>query len=145
EGGARARVPARPAGGDEPGLPAPDGAARAPGMGARILVGARRAHAGSSARLRRDGGGIAMRQDQFEALQKRAEELIDAFLRESNPAEWPGAGIKPAQMQRETRGDLYWCKKNAVATLACAQRIIGLVDLAREKSAGGEDNPGAVT
>ncbi|HEY0878997.1 MAG TPA: hypothetical protein VGE10_11160 [Zeimonas sp.] len=86
-----------------------------------------------------------MRQEQFEALQKRAEELLDVFLEESNPAEWPGAGIKPAQMSRDTRGDLYWCKKNAVATLACAQRIIGLVDVARAKSAAGEDNPGAVT
>ncbi len=86
-----------------------------------------------------------MRQDQFEGLQQRAEQLIDLFLSESDPAKWPGAGIEPSAMEQKTRGDRYWCKKDAVATLACAQRIGTLVDLARKKTAGGEDNPGAVT
>jgi hypothetical protein len=86
-----------------------------------------------------------MRQDQFEALQKRAEELIDLFLDESQPDTWPGAGIAPAAMDKSTRGDRYWCKKDAVATLACAQRIVHLVDVVRAKTAAGSDNPGAVT
>lgn len=86
-----------------------------------------------------------MRQDQFESLQKRAEELIDLFILESNPDTWPGAGQEPREMSKQTRGDRYWTKKDCVATLACAQRIIGLVDLARAKSAAGDDNPGAVT
>jgi hypothetical protein len=85
-----------------------------------------------------------MRQDQFEALQKRAEELIDLFLEESRPEGWPGAGLAPAAMDKATRGDRYWCKKEAVATLACAQRIVHLVDVVREKSASGDDNPAAV-
>lgn len=86
-----------------------------------------------------------MRQEQFQALQERAEQLIDVFLAESNPEEWPGAGIAPAAMDQKTRGNRYWVKRNAVATLACAQRIIGLVDVARAKTAAGDDNPGAVT
>lgn len=85
-----------------------------------------------------------MRQDQFEALQVRAEQLIDLFLSESNPEKWPGHGIEPSAMESKTRGDRYWCKKDAVATLACAQRIGNLIDLARQKTAGGEDTPGAV-
>lgn len=68
-----------------------------------------------------------MRQDQFEALQARKEQLIDVFLAESNPDAWPGAGIAPAAMEKTTRGDRYWCKKDAVATLACAMRIEMLV------------------
>lgn len=77
-----------------------------------------------------------MRQDQFESLQRRAEQLVDVFLDESNPETWPGHGLKAANMDRETRGDRLWVKKNAVATLACTQRIIGLVQVIRERSAG---------
>lgn len=82
-----------------------------------------------------------MRQDQFDALQERAEQLIDLFLEESNPEKWPGHGIEPMAMEKQTRGDRYWCKKDAVATLACAQRIGNLIDLAGKKetpSTGGE-------
>lgn len=75
-----------------------------------------------------------MRQDQFEALQKRGEELVDVFLAESDPVKWPGSGIEPANMDKNTRGDRYWCKKDAVATLACAQRIFNLVQVIRERS-----------
>lgn len=75
-----------------------------------------------------------MRQDQFEALQQRGEQLVDVFLAESDPAKWPGAGIEPANMEKTTRGDRYWCKKDAVATLACAQRIFNLVQVVRERS-----------
>lgn len=86
-----------------------------------------------------------MRQDQFEALQRRAEQLLDLFLAESDPDTWPGAGIEPGKMDKATRGDRVWCKRDAAATLVCAQRIGGLIDLARKKTADGEDTPGAVT
>jgi hypothetical protein len=75
-----------------------------------------------------------MRQDQFEALQARGEQLVDVFLAESDPTKWPGHGIAPAAMEKTTRGDRYWCKKDAVATLACAQRIFNLVQVIRERS-----------
>lgn len=86
-----------------------------------------------------------MRQDQFEALQARGEQLVDVFLAESDPAKWPGHGIEPANMEKTTRGDRYWCKKDAVATLACAQRIFNLVQVIRERSIpptpATQDNP----
>lgn len=75
-----------------------------------------------------------MRQDQFEALQARGEQLVDVFLSESNPEKWPGHGIEPANMDKSTRGDRYWCKKDSVATLACAQRIFNLVQVIRERA-----------
>lgn len=80
-----------------------------------------------------------MRQDQFEALQKRGEQLVDVFIAESDPEKWPGANLQPAAMDKQTRGDRYWCKKDAVATLACAQRIFNLVQVIRER--GGGDLP----
>lgn len=79
-----------------------------------------------------------MRLDQFEALQQRGEELIDVFLFESKPSEWPGHGILPANMDKETRGNAYWTKKNCVATLACAQRIFTLVQVIRERAVSGD-------
>lgn len=84
-----------------------------------------------------------MRQDQFEALQTRAEKLVDVFLEESNPEKWPGAGIEPANMDKGTRGDRYWCKKDAVATLACAQRITNLLQVIRERQVPVDPQPGA--
>lgn len=86
-----------------------------------------------------------MRQDQFEALHKRAEQLLDLFLAESDPEAWPGHGIAPANMDKPTRGDRVWCKRDAAATLVCAQRIGGLIDMARRKTADDEVTPGAVT
>lgn len=88
-----------------------------------------------------------MRQDQFEALQKRSEELVDRFLEESDPVAWPGAGVAVSAMDKQTRGDLYWVKKNAVATLACAQRIVGLVGQIRQRTANPEspEDPATVT
>ena len=88
-----------------------------------------------------------MRQDQFEALQKRSEELVDRFLEESDPEAWPGAGLKVSAMDQQTRGDLYWVKKNAVATLACAQRIVMLVGQIRQRTANpeGVEDPAAVS
>ncbi len=77
-----------------------------------------------------------MRQDQFEALQKRGEQLVDVFIAESDPEKWPGHGSTPAVMDKQTRGDRYWCKKDAVATLACAQRIFNLVQVIRERGSG---------
>lgn len=79
-----------------------------------------------------------MRLDQFESLQARAEQLVDVFLLESDPEKWPGAGIEPVSMDKQTRGDRYWCKKDAVATLACAQRIISLVQVIRERAVAGD-------
>ena len=75
-----------------------------------------------------------MRQDQFEKLQARGEQLVDVFLSESDPEKWPGHGIEPSAMEKTTRGDRYWCKKDAVATLACAQRIFNLVQVIRERA-----------
>lgn len=86
-----------------------------------------------------------MRQDQFEKLQALHESLTDLFLDEADPKQWPGAGIALVSMDKNTRGDRYWSKKNAVATIALMQRIQSLVDVVRERSAAGDDAPEAVT
>lgn len=68
-----------------------------------------------------------MRQDQYEKLQQLEERLTDVFIFEAEPTTWPGNGIAPNALDQQARGDRYWCKKNAVATLALVQRVAGLV------------------
>ena len=90
-----------------------------------------------------------MRQDQYERLQALEEELTDVFLGEAKPEAWPGHGIGPGAMDKDTRGDRYWCKKNAVATLSLIQRVATLTQQIRLQSSGegtgaaGVENPEA--
>lgn len=64
-----------------------------------------------------------MRPDQRARLDKIAERLVDVFEKECDDTQWPGAEIPAASMTRETRGDRYWAKKNAAATLTLVVRI----------------------
>lgn len=72
-----------------------------------------------------------MRQDQFEKIQAMNESLADVFINEVNPANWPGAD-QPIDMQdAKIRGDRYWMKKNAVATMTLMQRIAVFVGMVK--------------
>ena len=79
-----------------------------------------------------------MRIDQYEKLQALTEKLTDVFLSEADPDKWPGVGIEPGQMDAQTRGDRYWSKKNAAATLTVIMKTSNLVSAIQLRSAGGE-------
>jgi len=83
-----------------------------------------------------------MRQDQYEKLQALTEKLTDAFIGEADPDKWPGHGIEPRQMDQQTRGDRYWCKKNAAATLTVIMKTTSLIGVIQQRSAAG-GNTGA--
>lgn len=68
-----------------------------------------------------------MRQDQFERLQSLSEKLTDVFLEEADSDMWPGAGVPLQSMDKATRGDRYWSKKNAAATVMLIGRVENLV------------------
>jgi hypothetical protein len=78
-----------------------------------------------------------MRQDQFEKLQMLAEKLTDAFIGEADPDMWPGHGVAMATMDQQTRGDRYWCKKNAAATLSVIVRTTSLIGIIQNRTSGG--------
>lgn len=78
-----------------------------------------------------------MRQDQYDKLQALSEKLTDVVLDEANPDNWPGAGWAVTQLTKEQRGDRYWSKKNAVATLSLIGRIHQLTDVIRLASNAG--------
>jgi hypothetical protein len=69
------------------------------------------------------------------------EKLADVVLEEADPGMWPGAGQPLAEVDQKTRGDRYWCKKNAAATFSLLERAIGLAD--RIKRPEGESDEGA--
>lgn len=82
-----------------------------------------------------------MRQDQFEKLQALSEKLTEVFIGEADPDKWPGVGIEPGVMDQQTRGDRYWCKKNAVATLSLVGRIQSVSGMIRGQAAAGMPPP----
>lgn len=78
-----------------------------------------------------------MREDQIERLQQLEESLVDVYLDEADPANWPGVGTAGDHMTKEERGDRYWCKKNAAATVMLAMETRKLI--ANDKAALGRD------
>lgn len=80
-----------------------------------------------------------MRQDQFERLQAIIEKTTEVLISEADPDLWPGARVLPAAMDQTTRGDRYWAKKNAAATLALTMRCISLVGVIQSR--GGIGTP----
>jgi len=92
-----------------------------------------------------------MRYDQFIRLQQLEEKLTEQFLSEGDPVNWTGDGILPRNLTQAERGDRYWCKKNAVATIALTIRIgslLGMVtrrDPAPPSEGEGDDEHGQVS
>ena len=82
-----------------------------------------------------------MRQDQYEKLQALTEKLTDAFLGEADPEAWPGHGVGIAVMDQQTRGDRYWCKKNAAATLSVLVRTTNLIGIVQMRGGVGGTAP----
>jgi hypothetical protein len=83
-----------------------------------------------------------MRQDQYERLQALSEQLTDVFIDEADPEKWPGAGIPLATMDKATRGDRYWSKKNAAATVMLIGRVESLVGSIQQDSNQGHGAAG---
>ncbi len=77
-----------------------------------------------------------MLKDQYDKLQTLSERLTDVFLDEAEPEKWPGHNIEPCAMDQKTRGDRYWCKKNAVATLTLIGRVTDLIQKQRNSGNG---------
>jgi hypothetical protein len=78
-----------------------------------------------------------MRPEQVTALVALEEQLVDLFSAECKPGEWPD--MKTVQ----SRGDRYWHKKNALATLTLVGRIQTVLRDARtDGGAAGEEGKG---
>lgn len=67
-----------------------------------------------------------MREDQKKRIEELQEKLVEVLLLEADPQMWPGDGVSPADLTRDERGDRYWCKKNAAATLTVLTKTMSL-------------------
>lgn len=77
-----------------------------------------------------------MRDEQYFKMRALSEKLTDVVLDEADPDEWPGAGIPLCDLTREDRGNRYWCKKNAAATLAVLTRVHQVIGITERAKAG---------
>ncbi len=82
-----------------------------------------------------------MRDDQYHRLQALEEKLTDTLLAEADPATWTAPGIESKDLTQQQRGDRYWCKKNAVATISLTIRVGSLIGMIQRNSAS--NTPGA--
>jgi hypothetical protein len=55
-------------------------------------------------------------------------------LDEADPNNWAGAGVEVKQLTKDQRGDRYWCKKNAAATLTLINKLFSLEVFRNSKS-----------
>lgn len=76
-----------------------------------------------------------MRPEQVTKLGKIEEDLTDLFITEAQATDWPGMETK------EDRGDRYWHKKNALATLTIVGRIQTVLRDIRTDSGKGDGLP----
>jgi hypothetical protein len=74
-----------------------------------------------------------MTPEQITKLAAIEEQLVDVFVEECKPEGWP------KMEDKESRGDRYWHKKNALATLTIVGRIQTVL---RDVRTGGESGAG---
>jgi hypothetical protein len=68
-----------------------------------------------------------VRAEQYEKLKALQEKLTDTVIDEADPDKWPGEGKELAELTREERGDRYWCKRNAAASLSIIMKMHNLI------------------
>ena len=72
--------------------------------------------------------------DTLKKLEHCQAELAEMFIAETQTAKWP-------PNERETRGDLYWLKKNAGATATLIVKIQTILDVALKRQSVVPEEP----
>jgi hypothetical protein len=78
-----------------------------------------------------------MKAEQYLKLQDLSERLTDVVISDADPENWIGNGINPSKLTQVERGDAYWCRKMAVASLAVLTRVATLVEIIQNQSKKG--------
>lgn len=66
---------------------------------------------------------MTMTADQYARLSVLQSKLFDALEVDADPKNWSGHGHLPKEWSQETRGNAYWCRKNAAATMSLVVRV----------------------
>mgnify|MGYP000016294249 CR=1 FL=1 len=67
-----------------------------------------------------------MRQDQWERLAELEERLAEVVISDADPQHWIGNGRRPGELTKDERGDAYWCRKQAAASISVLMRVVAL-------------------
>jgi hypothetical protein len=67
--------------------------------------------------------------DQRLRLAALEEKLVDLVLDEADPDHWSGEGKSLSQLSQLERGDRYWCKKNAAASLSLLVKVSAVLEV----------------
>ncbi|KGA30232.1 hypothetical protein [Pectobacterium odoriferum] len=70
-----------------------------------------------------------MHNDYKSRLTVLSDKLTDTVLTEADPDNWPGAGKTIDKHTKQERGDRYWFKKNAAATLTLLTKVHSLIGM----------------
>lgn len=83
----------------------------------------------------------------FKATVKQLDELADqitaVLIDEANPANWDGAGIPSAYLDKDQRGNRFWDKKNCTATAALLLKVHAIIDAVEDAEKGRKRRDGA--
>ncbi|MBU4682388.1 hypothetical protein KC222_10210 [Cedecea davisae] len=82
-----------------------------------------------------------MHADYKTRLTALTDKLTDAVLEEADPDNWPGAGKKAKDLTKDERGDRYWDKKNAAASLTLLIKVHSLIGM-QTRGGTAKDNLG---
>jgi hypothetical protein len=81
-----------------------------------------------------------MKPEQIDKLKALSERLTDVLLFDADPENWVGVGIPASQLSREERGDAYWCRRVATASVSVLMRVESLIaDVGAKHPAFGDD------
>lgn len=77
-----------------------------------------------------------MRDDQITRLQALSESLGEVVIHEVDPGHWPGADKQLDELTQQERGDRYWCKKNAAATMTLLLKVVNITGMLNKQKPG---------
>lgn len=69
-----------------------------------------------------------MRPDQKDRLEMLRDSLLETAMLDADPERWVGAGKAPIDMTQKERGDAYWCRKMAAATVSLLTKVNSIVN-----------------
>jgi hypothetical protein len=77
-----------------------------------------------------------MTPEQKQRLETLRDDLLETAVLDADPRRWVGAGKAPVDMTQKERGDAYWCRKMAAATVSLLARVSNIVNTHSTPSAG---------
>lgn len=77
-----------------------------------------------------------MTPEQKQRLETLRDDLLETAMVDADPRRWVGAGKAPVDMTQKERGDAYWCRKMAAATVSLLTRVNNIVNTHSAPSAG---------